>query len=97
MINDNSLKTQDMLFKIESFDIICLTQQVNIKNMYLSLKNKLLFSKKPRFSCLTVTEYCILDLIHDNSLKTQDIRFKLVSFDSIRVTLQVKIKNEYVL
>ena len=38
-------------------------------------------------------EYYILAMIDDNSLKTQDIRLKLDSFDSIRLTLEVSIKN----
>ena len=34
-------------------------------------------------------------MIDDNSSKTQDIRSKLVSLDSIRLTLQNNIKNMY--
>ena len=95
MIDDNSLKTCDIPFKLDSFDSIRLTLQVSNKIICLSLKNNLLFSKKPRFSCLSLTEYYVLAMIDDNALKTQDIRFKRVSFDSIRLTLQVNIKTMY--
>ena len=95
MIDNNSLKTQDIRFKLVSFDSTRFALQGSIKIICLSLKNNFLFSKKPRFSCLSLKEYYILDVIDDNSLKTQDIRFKLVSFDSICLTLQVNIKNMY--
>ena len=84
MFDENSLKTQDIRSKLVAFDSIRLTLPVKKKCMYLSLKNNLLFPKKRRFSCLSPTEYDILDMIEDNSLKTQDIRFKLVAFHSIR-------------
>ena len=95
MIDDNSLKTQDIRLKLDSFDSIRITLQVDHKNMYLSLKNNFLFSKKRRCSCLSPTEHDILDMIDDYSSKTQDIRSKLVSFDSIRFTLQLDHKNMY--
>ena len=95
VIYNNTLKTQDINSKLVSFVSIRLTLQVDHKNMYLSLKNNLLFSKKPRFSCLSLTELYVLAMIKDNSLKTQDIRFKLLSFDSILLTLQLSIKNIY--
>ena len=59
MIDDNSLKTQDIRLKLVSFDSIRLSLRVNIKIMYLSLKNNFLFSKEHRLSCLSLTEYCI--------------------------------------
>ena len=63
--------------------------------MYLSLKDHLLFSKILRFSCLSPTEYHILAMIHNIFLKILDINFNLVSFDSIRLYLQINIKNLY--
>ena len=36
-------------------------------------------------------------MIYYNSLKTQDIRCKLVAFESNRLTLQVNHKNNYLL
>ena len=70
MIDDNSLKTQDIRSKLVSLDSIRLTLQDNIKNTYLSLKNNRLFSKKRRFSYLSPTENDILFTIDNNSLKT---------------------------
>ena len=49
MIEDNSLKTRDILFKLVAFDRFRLTLLVNINNMYFSLQNNLLILKKPRF------------------------------------------------
>ena len=95
-INDNnSMKTQDIRFKLVSFDSIRLTLQLNIRNIYISLLNNILFSKNLRLSCISHTEYLILAMIVNISLKPQDIRFKLVSYDRIRLTLQVHIKNMY--
>ena len=48
----HNIFTQHIRFKLASFDSIWSTLQVNIKNMYLSLKNNLLLSKKHRFTCL---------------------------------------------
>ena len=93
MIDDNSLTAQDIRYKLVSFVSIRLTLHVTIKNMYFSLKNSLTFSNLRRFSCLSPTEYHILDMIDNNSLKIQDIRFKLVVFNSIRLTPEVYIKN----
>ena len=95
MINDNSLKTQDIRSKLVSFDIIRLTLEVDHKNMYVCMKNALLFLEKHRFSCISPTEHDILTIIDDNSLETQDIPPKLVSLDSIRLTFQVDYKNMY--
>ena len=95
MIDNNSFKTQDILFKLVTYHSTRLTLQVNIKSMYLSLKNYILISKKRRFSCLSHTENDILDMTEDNSLQTRDICSKLVAFDSIRLTIQVR--NMYLL
>ena len=59
------------------------------------MKNILLVAKKRRFSRLSPTGHDILAVIDDNTLKSQDIHSKLVAFDSIRLTLQVNIKNMY--
>ena len=40
-------------------------------------------------------EHVILDMIDDNSWKTQDVRFYLVAFDCICSTLQDNIKDMY--
>ena len=53
------------------------------------------FSKKRRFSCLSLTEHDILDINDDNALKTQDICFRRVALHSTRLTLQVHTKNMY--
>ena len=93
IFDDNSVQTRDIHSKLVAFDSIHLTLPVNIKNMYLSMNDNILFSKKPRFSCFSHTEHDILNMIDDNSLKTQDIHFNLDPFDSVRLTLQVDIKN----
>ena len=67
MIDDIVSKTQDIPSKLVSFNSIRLTLQVDLKNMYLWLKNKLLFSKKRRHLCLSPTEHDILAMIDDNS------------------------------
>ena len=95
MIDVNSLKHQDISSKLVSFYSIRLTLQVDQKDMYLWLKSNLLFSKKLWFSCLYSMEQDILDMIGNKSLKTQDIPLKLVSFDSICLTLQENHKNMY--
>ena len=46
MIDENSLKTKDIRFKVDSFDSIRLSLQGHFKNMYLSMKNNNLFSMK---------------------------------------------------
>ena len=87
IFDDNSSKTQDILSKLVSFDSIRSPLPVDIKNMYLCLKNNILFSVKRRLSCHSNTEYNVLAIIDDSSLKIQDICPKLVSFDSILLTL----------
>ena len=89
IIADNSLKAQDSPSKLVPFDSIRVTLQVNHKNMFLWLRNNLLFSKKRRFSCLSNMGHDILCMINDNSMNTQGISWKLVSSDIIRLTLQV--------
>ena len=74
IIDDNFLKTQVIRFKLVAFDCIRLILQVNTKNMYLSLKNNILLSKKLEFSCLSPTEHDIFAMIADNSLKTKGVR-----------------------
>ena len=83
-MDDNSLKTEDIRFKLIAFDSVRLTLHVNIKNMYLLLKNNISFPKKLRFSCFTPVEIYILAMIDNNSLKSKDIRLKLVGLGSIR-------------
>ena len=97
MIDDNSFKTQDIFFKLVKYHCTRLILQVNIKNIYLSLKNNILISKKRRFSCPSHNKNDILDITEDNSLQTRSIRSKLVASDSIRLSIQVNIKNKYLL
>ena len=78
MIDDDSLKIQSILSKLGTSDNIRSILQANHKNKYLSLKNNHLFSQKLRFSCLSPAEHDILYMIDDNSLKTEDIRTKLI-------------------
>ena len=40
LIDDNSLKIQDIRFKLVAFNRIRLTQQFNHRNMYLSMNNQ---------------------------------------------------------
>ena len=54
MIDDNSLKTQDILSNLVAFDSIRLTLQVYYKNMYLSVKNNLLYRTMERLSLFYV-------------------------------------------
>ena len=63
--------------------------------MNLSLKNKLLFTKEHRFSWLLLTEHDILAMIKDNCLNNQDICFKQVVFERIRLSQHAKTKNMY--
>ena len=93
MIYGNYLKTQNISFKLVSFDSILFTQQISIKNICLPLKNNRLFSQSLRFSSLLHKEYDILAMINDNSLKTQEFHCQLVLFDSIRFALDVHTKN----
>ena len=44
------------------------------------------------FSRLSPTEHDILDIIEDNSFKTQDIQFNLVAFDSTRLKVMLGCK-----
>ena len=69
MIDNNSLKTQDIRFKMVALDRIRLTLQVKNKCMYLSSKKNILFWKKFRFSYLSPTQHDILYMFGDNSLK----------------------------
>ena len=84
MIDDNSLKPRVIPSKLVSIGSIRRTLQTDHKDMYLFLRNNLLFSKKRRFLCISPTEYDVLAKIDDNSLKTRVIPSKLVSIDSIR-------------
>ena len=93
MIDDNSLKIQDIRSKQVAFDRIRINLHVNHRNMYLSLKNNLLFSKKLRFLFILPTEHDIMAMIDGNSLKNQDICFQLFAFDSIRLNLHAKVNN----
>ena len=93
MIDDKSSKIEDIRSKLIAFDSIHLTLQVNSKNIYLTLKNNISLSKKPRVSCFKPSGHYILSMIDDNSLKTQDTLFKLRSFGRFRSALQVNIKN----
>ena len=93
MIEDTSLRTQDIPSKLVSLNSIRLTLKVDHIDMYVWLKNNHLLSKKFRFSCLSSNEHDILNMIGDKSLKTQDISSKFVSFDCICLTLQVNHKT----
>ena len=93
MIDYNTLKTRVIPSKLASSDRILWTQQAEHKNMCVSLRNNDLFSKNHRFSCISPTEYDILCMIGDNSIKTRVIPSKLVSIDSIRWTLHAERKN----
>ena len=70
---NNSLKIQVIHFKLVACKSIRLTLQVNIENMYLSLKNNILLSEELGISCLSPKEHDILGVIDDNSLKTLNI------------------------
>ena len=96
MIENISLKTQDIPSKLVSLNSIRLTLKVYHINMYGWLKNNLLFSKKLRLSCLSHMVHDILDVIDGISSETKDIPSMLVSFYVIRLTQQVGHKNMHV-
>ena len=83
MIDDKSLKTRVIPSKLAPIDKIRWTLKAEHKNMYLSLRNNDLFSKKRRFSCISTTEHDILGMTDDNSLNIRVILPKLVSIDRI--------------
>ena len=83
MIDDKSLKTRVNASKLAPIDKIRWTLKAEHKNMYLSLRNNDLFSKKRRFSCISTTEHDILGMTDDNSLNIRVILPKLVSIDRI--------------
>ena len=64
-INDISLKTQDIPQKLASFESIRLILQVDYKNMYVCLKNNLLFSRNLDFrdSRIRNSIFCIWSMI----------------------------------
>ena len=96
MIDDKSLKSQDIHSKLVSFNSIHLTLQANNKNMCLSLKNNHSFSKKRRFSCSRLpNRRGNFGYDRDNSLKPQDVPSKLVAFYSFCLTLEVNHINVY--
>ena len=93
MIDDKSLKTRVIASKLAPIDKIRWILKAEHKNMYVSLRNNDLFSKKRRFSCISPMEHDILGMIDDNSLKTRLTHSKLVSIDRIRWSLQAENKN----
>ena len=92
-IEDISLKPRVIPSKLFSIYSIRWTLRADHKNMWVSLRNSLLFSKKRRFSCISPTNHNIFGTIDDNSLKTRVIHSKLVSIDSSRGTLQAEQKT----
>ena len=60
MIDDNFLKTGVIPSKLAPIDKIRWTLQAEPKNMWVSVRNNDLFSKKRRFSCISQTEHYIV-------------------------------------
>ena len=84
MIDGNALKTRVIPPKLSSIDRILWTLQTKHKNMWVSVRNNDLFTKKRRFLCILQTDNDILDTIVDNSLKPRYLPSKHVSTDNIR-------------
>ena len=67
MIEENSLKTRVIIWKLASFDRIRWTLHAERKNMCVSVRNNDVFSKKPLNSRISPTEQDILGTIDENS------------------------------
>ena len=84
IIDDYSLKTRVIPSELSSFDSVRRTLHAEHKNKFVSVRDNDLFSMKPPFSRIPLTEHDILGMIDHYSLKNRVIPSELASFDRIR-------------